>query len=416
MGLILHSVAGLVGLIALAWVLSEDRRHPPWRLVIAGLGLQIAVAALLLRLPAAADVFVALNDAALALEAATREGTAFVFGYLAGDELPFALAADDPPFILAFQALPLILVVSALSALLYYWRVLPAVVSGLSWVLGRAMGIGGALGLTAAANVFAGMTEAPLLIRPYLRTLSRFELMALMVCGMATIAGTMMVLYASILEPALPNSLGHIMTASLISVPAALMIGGLMVPPGRTAAPSVRPPPSEASGSLDAIVRGTRDGLWLLANVVAILIVTIALVSLINRLLGAVALPWNDQPASLQLLLAPLLQPFMWLMGIPWGETATAAELMATKIVLNELIAYSTLAELPAAALSERSTLILTYSLCGFANLGSLGIMIGGLGSLVPERQSEIVSLGLRALVGGLLATALTGLLAGLLA
>ncbi len=411
----LQSALGLAVLILLAWVLSEDRRRVCWKTVLLGLVLQLAVAALLLKLPAAQQAFLALNRLILSLEEATAAGTAFVFGFLGGGPLPYAETAPGASFILAFRALPLVLVMSALSALLFHWRVLPAVVRGFSWLLRRWLGVGGAVGLAAAANVFVGMVEAPLLVRPYLRSMGRGELFAVMVCGMATIAGTVLALYASILKGVVPGALGHILTASLISAPAALSVAHLMVPgePGRRTAADLADGGRHGS-AMDAITRGTAQGVSLLLNIVAMLVVLLALVSLANQLLGLLP-PVGGAPLSLQRGLGVLLSPLAWLMGIPWAEAPTAGGLLGTKTVLNELLAYLDLAALPEGALSPRSRRILLYGLCGFANFGSLGIMIGGLGGMAPERKDEVVALGLKSIVAGTLATCMTGAVVGLL-
>ncbi len=410
----LQSLLGLTVLIALAWALSEARDRVPWRTVAAGIGLQLALAFVLLKLPIFRELFLALNAAMLALEHATRAGTSFVFGYLGGGPLPFEESYAGASFVLAFRALPLVLVVSALSALLFHWRVLPLLVKAFSFVLQRSMGIGGAVGIGAAANVFVGMVEAPLLVRPYLKELNRGELFMVMSCGMATIAGTVMVLYASILQPIIPGALGHLLAASIVNAPAALAMAALLVPTqgAATGAGIIALEPAESS--MDAITKGTLQGVQLLLNIVAMLLVLVALVSLANQVLALLP-AWGGSAVSLQRLLGYLMAPLVWLMGIPWQEAPVAGALMGTKTVLNELIAYVELAHLPEPALSERSRLIMTYALCGFANFGSLGIMIGGLGTMVPERRREVVSLGMKSIVSGTLATALTGTVVGLM-
>lgn len=408
-----QSALGLLALLAITWALSEARGRFPWRIVLAGLALMLLLAGALLHVPLLKNFFVALNDALMALERATQAGTAFVFGFLGGGPLPYAETAPGSSFVLAFRALPLVLVVSALSALLFYWRVLPMVVKGVSKLLQKTLGIGGALGVSAAADIFVGMVEAPLFVRPYLRQMSRSELFGVMTCGMATIAGTVMVLYASFLAGAVPGAMGHILSASLISVVAGLMVAAVMIPPegGATAGGIV--PPQEARGAMDAVTQGTLAGVQLLANIVAMLIVLVALVALANMALGLLP-EWGGAVVTLQRVLGLLMAPVVWLAGIPWGESQAAGSLMGTKTVLNEFLAYLELARLPPEALSERSRLIMVYALCGFANLGSLGILIGGLGTMVPERRSEIVALGMKSIVSGTLATLMTGAVVGL--
>ena len=411
---LLHGLLGIATLLALAWMLSEDRGAVSPRLVLGGLALQAAIALLLLGVPQSRTLFLGLNQLVLALQQATEAGTGFVFGYIGGGAAPFEVSDPGNRFVLAFQALPLILVIGALSSLLFHWRVLPAAVGALAWMLRRSLGIGGALGLGTAANVFMGMVEAPLVIKPYLKAMSRAELFALMATGMATIAGTMMVLYAAILGEAIPNALGHILTASLINAPGALIVAGLLVPASRAAA---GPPPRievQSRSAMDAITRGTLDGIPLLLNIVAMLIVAVALVSLCNQALGLLPVV-GSEALTLQRILGWVFAPVVWLIGIPWQEATTAGALMGTKTILNELLAYTDLSALPPEALSERSRLIMTYALCGFANLGSLGIMIGGIGTLVPERRAEVLALGFKSILAGTLATLMTGALAGMI-
>jgi len=412
--LALQSAFGFLAIIAIAWLFSEDRRRVPWRIVVSGAALQIVLAAALLKLPLFRDLFLALNELLSALEQATQAGTRFVFGFLGGGPQPFEERPGASSFVLAFRALPLILVVSALSSLLFYWRVLPVIVRGISAVLEKVMGVGGAVGLSTAANIFVGMVEAPLFVRPYLKEMSRGELFIVMTGGMAGIAGTVMALYAAILGPVVPDAMGHILSASIISAPAAILIAGVMVPPRGEPTSGRLIPPQQATSSMDAVTRGTLDGLQLLLAIVAMLIVLIALVTLVNLALGLLP-QWDGTPITLQRVLGYVMAPLTWLAGVPWAEAVTAGALMGTKTVLNEFIAYVDLAQLPAGALSARSRLIMTYALCGFANFGSLGILIGGMASMVPERRDEIVALGLRSIVAGTLATLMTGAAVGML-
>jgi CNT family concentrative nucleoside transporter len=416
--MIWQSALGIVAIIVTAWILSEDRSRPPYRIAAAGVAIHIAVAAILLKTGLFAEFFLGLNSAVTAIQDATRAGTSFVFGYVGGGPLPFTETYPGASFIFAFQALPLILVVSALSALLFHWRVLPLVVRGFAWALDKTMGVGGAAGMAVAANVFVGMVEAPLLIRPYMAKLTRGELFMVMTAGMATIAGTMMILYATVLVSVVPDAMGHILTASLINAPAAITIAKLMVPgidvgEGSQAGENVNLS-TEASGAMDAITQGTTRGVQLLINVVAMLVVLVALVSLANIVLGL--LPEVAGGAlTLERLLGWAMVPLVWLMGVPWEQAQTAGGLMGIKVILNEFLAYIELAKLPADALDDRSRLIMTYALCGFANFGSLGIMIGGLATMAPERRSEIVELGPKSIVAGVLATSLSGAVIGLL-
>ena len=426
----MQAVIGYAALLALAWACSEDRRAIRWRTVGAGLALQAAVAVLLIAFTPAQRAILLLNGAAEALQSATDAGTAFLFGYLGGGALPFPELRPGSSVILAFKILPLVLVISALSFLLFHWGVLQRLVALFAAALRRAMGLDGPVALAAAVHVFVGMIEAPLLIRPYLAAMSRGELFAVMSCGMAGVAGTVMVIYATVLAPVLPGALGTILVASVISTPAALAVAALMVPfgpnaggpnaggpsaggLGGTGAPTALPAAlahNRPLGALDAIVRGTADGVGPLVGITTTLLVAVALVSLVNQALGLAPGGW-----TLQSLFALPFQPVMWLIGIPWHEAPAAALLMGTKTVLNEFVAYLGLAALPPDALAPRSRLILTYAMCGFANFGSLGILVGGLGALIPERRAEVVALGLRSVLSGTLATCMSGAVAGLL-
>src|SRR2546423_3082178 len=393
----MHAAAGIAGLLALAWIASERRRAVPWRAIAVGLALQLALTVLFLKVAFLKNAFLKLNDALLVLEKATTDGTSLVFGYLGGGNTPFVVADASANFVLAFRALPIVLVISALSALLFHWRVLPAIVRAISFLLEKAMGVGGVVGLSTAANVFVGMVEAPLFVKPYLARVSRGELFAIMTGGMASIAGTVLFLYASILGPSLPDAVAHLLIASILSAPAALVVSFLMVPPEGAPTGGAVDWKSDASGSMDALTRGTLDGAQLLLNIVAMLLVFVALVALVNLIIA---------PYTLQGLLGLLLAPLAWLAGISWSEAQAAGSLLGTKTVINELVAYVELAKMK--ELSERTRVLLTYALCGFANFGSLGIMIGGLGTICPERRGEVVELGLRSIAAGTLATCLT--------
>jgi CNT family concentrative nucleoside transporter len=312
----MDSLQGLFGyavFIVLAWAISESRRDIPWRTVAGGVLLQVLLAVVILRLPGAQAVFAAMNDALLALEKATRAGTGMVFGYLGGGPLPFAEPFPGASFVLAFQALPIVLVMSALSALLFHWRILPLLVRAMSWLLERTLGVGGAVGISTAANVFVGMVEAPLLVKPYLARVNRGELFIILAAGMAGVAGTVMALYAGIVGPRVPGALGHILAASFISAPAAIVFAVLMVPPvGAPTGRNVALPRLDGS-SMDAVTRGTAEGLQLLLNIVAMLIVLVALVALANGLLGL--LPHEGAAWSLQRILGGFMAPLAWLAG-----------------------------------------------------------------------------------------------------
>ncbi|MGD1935825.1 MAG: NupC/NupG family nucleoside CNT transporter [Candidatus Phaeomarinobacter sp.] len=414
--LILQSLFGVFAFVGLAWCLSENRSLFAWKTVLAGLAAQLLIAVLFLRVPFAHEAMLSLNTIVDALMSATQAGTSFVFGYVGGGDAPFEVINPPASFSLAFQSLPIVLVVSALAALLWHWRVLPIVVGALSALLRRVLNIGGALGLASGANVFMGMVEAPILIRPYLAKLSRSELFALMSVGLATVAGTVLVLYASVIGARVEGALGHIITASLISLPAAIIIARIMVPETTTGTSvSEDVPELQYRGSMDAVVQGTTSGLQLLLAIAAMLIVAVALVALADIVLGALP-DLAGAPLTLERVFGWLFAPIVWAMGIPWGEAGSAGALMGTRTVLNEFLAYLGLIGLEPGTLSDRSQLIMVYALCGFANPGSVGIMIGGLTSLVPERRDEIIGLAGKAFVAGTLATCMTGAVVGIVA
>lgn len=425
MSLQLQSALGLLIIPCIAWLISEERRaYAPGRLariLCAGLALQLLIAAAMLNIPASRAVFDWAGGIVASLQAATGAGVRLVFGYLAGGPPPYEATRPAASFILAFQALPVILLISALSKLLYHWGVLQPIVRALGKGLQRSLGVTGPVGTSAAANILVGMVEAPLLVRPYLATMSRGGLFATMTAGMAGVAGTVLALYATILEPVLPGAAGHLIVASVISIPAALMLSALMVPDAAPAAAAdphagqddivVADPPGS---SMDAIAQGTREGIELLVNVTAMLIVAVALVALANQLLGFVTAPLG-WALTLERILGWVFAPLAWLIGIPTAECATAGALLGAKTILNELVAYVQMGALPAEALSPRSRVIMTYALCGFANIGSLGILVGGMVAMVPQRRAEIVSLGGKTVVSGTLATLMTAAVVGVL-
>jgi concentrative nucleoside transporter, CNT family len=413
----LQSAFGIFALLVLAWVFGENRRAVSIRQAAIGLAATFVTAVVLIKLPFVARAFGAINDAVGAISSASRAGTSFVFGYLGGGPLPFDLKAPGADFILAFQALPIVLVMSVLTTLLFYWRVLPPIVRGMAWLLERTLGVGGAVGLSTAANIFLGMVEAPLFVRPYLAQMTRSELFLVMTGGMAGIAGTVLVLYATLLAPLIPDAAAHFVIASVLGAPGAILISLIMVPETSdrlTGGALGEDPKMQASSTMDAIVKGTTAGLELLLNIVAMLIVLVALVHLANAVLGL--LPDIDGAGiSLQRMLGYLMAPVCWLMGLPWSQAVTAGSLMGTKTVLNELIAYVDFSKLAPGALDARSRLIMLYAMCGFANFGSLGIMIGGLGTMAPERREEINALGVKSIVSGTLTTCLMGAIVGVL-
>lgn len=407
-----QSALGLLLLPALAWALGGFRRGVKPRVILAGIGLQILLAAVLLNVPPVRATFFLLGDAVDALATATKAGTSLVFGYLGGGPLPFTENRPGASFILFFQALPLVLVVGALSAVLYHWGVLPWVVRHMAGVLARLFGIGGATGFSVAANVFVGMVEAPLMIRAWLARLTRSEMFVVMTAGLATISGNTLVVYALIISPVVPDAAGQLMTASLIAAPASILAAVLMMPPaeGEVATEGGEGIPEKLyDSSMDALVQGTQDGLNLLLGIMASLIVFVSIVALVNLAIEPLT------GLTLQKIAGWVLWPVAWAMGIPAGEAATVASSLGVKMIINEFVSYLDLAASGGAGLSDRSRLILTYALCGFTNLGSVGIMVGGMSAMCPERRADIVKLGLPSLISGTIACCMTGAVVGVL-
>ena len=414
MPLALQSLIGFIALFAIAWAMSEKRRAIPWRTVFGAIILQVVMCVMLFKFPFFREVTSALNDALNGIQDATREGTKFVFGYIGGADLPFKVEDGKSPFILATQALPLMIVVSALSSLLFYWKILPVVVNAFSWVLRRTIGVGGAVGVSTAANIFLGTVEAPMFIKPYISKLTRGELFIVMTGSMAGIAGTVMVLYGIILKPIVPDAIGHILIVSFISAPAAIAFSALMIPHEGPVTDGSIAAGSPMSSAMDAVTQGTVDGVQIFINIVAMLLVLTALIAIANQLFNF--LPYvGGKPITLQGIFGWVMSPIVWLTGIPWAESEAAGALMGTKTVLNEFIAYLDMSKLEPGTLSERSRVMMTYSLCGFANFASLGILIGGMGTMAPERRSEIIDLGYRCLIAGTLSTLSCGALVGII-
>jgi len=404
----LQSALGLGLLCLLCWVLGGCQRQVSWRVVAGGLIGTVGLAALLLNIPPLRAGFAYAGRAVDALARATQAGTSLVFGYIGGAPLPFVETSPGASFILFFQALPIVLLVGALSALLYHWRVLPFIVRLVAGALRRLLGLGGAAGFSVAANVFLGMVEAPLLIRPWLNRLTRSELFVVMVAGLATISGNMLVVYALLISPVVPDAAGHLLTASFMGAPAAVLAAQLMIPSTGITDGEAEAPRLYAS-SMEAIVQGTTDGLQLLLGIMAALVVFVALVALGNEIV---------QPllgVSLQQVAGWLLWPLAWAMGTPAADAQTVGQSLGIKLVINEFVAYLDFARGGGAGLSERTRLILSYALCGFANFGSVGIMLGGLCTMCPGRRAEIVSLGLPALAAGTVACCMLGAAVGVL-
>jgi len=415
----LRGAIGIAALMLAAWAISENRKgHPGWRWMAGALALQGLLALLIVRVPIVWEAVGLVNNAVSAVEAATLKGSAYMFGYLGGAELPFALKPGaQPPLVIAFQILPLVIVFSALSALLWHWGVLRWMVNGLSFLLRRSLGVSGVVGLSGGASVFLGVVEAPLVTRAYFARVSRSELFQIMTLTMATISGAILILYATTLRATVPDAVGHMIAASLISLPAALLIARLMVPPaqGDSATEVEQEDPGlRYEGAIDAIVKGTMDGMQLFLAVIAVIITVFALVALVDGMLAALVPFVEGAPLTLKRMLGWGLAPVMWLLGVPWGEAQAAGSLMGTKAVLNEYVAYLELAALPAGTLGPRATLIVTYALCGVANLASVGLLVSTIGTLCPERRAEAAGLGMKSWISGNLASAMTGAWIGL--
>tara|TARA_B110000503_G_scaffold907_1_gene1212 strand:+ start:650 stop:1870 length:1221 start_codon:yes stop_codon:yes gene_type:complete len=401
-------------LIGLCYLFSENRREVHFPIIVKSLLLQLFFAVLLLKLPASQNLFVALNKGIAVLQAATREGTTFIFGYLGGGQLPFEETTPGGGFILAFQAMPLVIVISVISAILMYWKVLPLIMRGFSLILEKTLEIGGALGLSISANAFLGMIESPLLIKPYLSRLSHGEMFAVMTAGMATIAGTMLVLEAAIISTIIPDAIGHLISCSLITLPGVVYIAHLLVPDRSPVTSGDGAIDKGAENLMDAISTGTMNGLQLLLNIIAMIIVIVALVYLVNATLGMFPDVYGEA-ITLERILGVLMAPLTMMMGIPWNEAFITGQLMGTKVVLTEFVAYVRFGQIPVEELSERTRIIMTYALCGFANFVSLGIMITGLVTMVPERKVEIMDMGLKSIIAGTIATCTSATLVGII-
>lgn len=410
----LQAVAGLAIYIGLALPFSDSIRKIRWRTVAIAILMQFAICILLLRVPLISDRLGLLNDAVAVLAEASREGTGFVFGYVGGGAPPFSVEHPAALAIFAFQSLAVILVVSALASLLWHWRILPTLVSAITWIFKKTLGASGPAGFAVTANVFVGMVEAPLLVRPYIARMTRHELLLLMTAGMSMIAGSVMVIYATLLSHQFTNLPAQLMTKSLMSIPASILFAHVMLPDDSVtdrAAPLTR----TYTGSMDAITRGTADGLQIWLNVIAILVVLIALVALVNHGLG-LAPHVGGSPLSLERLSGWLFAPLAWLMGIPWNEALAAGRLLGIKTVLNEFLAYLNFSQVDPTTLSARTRLIIIYALCGFANFGSMGIQISGIAAMAPERRQDLNDLALRSLIGATLASCMTGAIVGVVA
>lgn len=407
-----QALAGILVFIALALPFSSNVRSIRWRRVAMAVALQFAICILLVRVPPIAQALALLNGLVNALAEATAAGTTFVFGYLGGGDAPFTITKPAAMGVFAFRFIPIIMVFSAVSAVLWHWRILPVLVRGIAWVFERTLGTRGPASLAVMANVFVGMVEAPLLVRPYINSMTRYELLLLMTAGMAMIAGSMMVVYSALLVPHFGNLLSQMITKSLMSIPAAILFAYVMLPDDVASGPT--PANSRPyTNTMDAITRGTSDGMHIWLNVIAILLVLIACVALVNGGLAALP-PVGGAALSLERLAGWIFAPLAWLMGVPWQEAGAVGTLLGIKTVLNEFIAYVRLAGMDPQALSERTRIVTVYALCGFANLGSVGVQLAGIAAMAPERRSDLNDLAWRALAGATLATLMTGAIIGI--
>jgi CNT family concentrative nucleoside transporter len=417
----LISLLGWLTMIAVAWAISYNRKLFPWRTVVWGVGLQFTLALLILKTPWGADFFVFAGKVVQKLIQFSNEGCKFVFGPLADSDLLAEKFGPGNSVIFAILVTGTIIIVASISSLLYHWGILQKVVQAAAWVMRKIMRTSGSETLSACANIFMGQTEAPLMIRPYVPRLTHSELMTIMVCGMAHIAGGVAAVYAALgAQAGYPNTAGHLLTASVLNCPAALMIAKILLPEtqkSETAASAPATVPRTTANSIDAICRGAGDGFQLSLNVIAMLIAFIAMIALANYL---VTWPQShfgvSHPATLQTIFGWVNAPFAWLMGVPAQDCLSIGQILGERVVLNEFVAYLDLTtNAKQLALDPRSFTIATYALCGFANFASIAIQVGGIGSLAPERRSEMAKIGFRAMLGGLLAAYMTASLAGFL-
>ena len=414
---IFQIIIGFAGLVCIAIPFSQNRSSINYRHIFAAIILQIVLAFALLKIPFIVQIFAYLSEGVTALQAATQEGAEFVFGYLSNSSTsPFESSGTGNSMIFAFQILPLIIVISSLSALLWFWNILPLIIRAISKIFEKLFNIGGPIGLGATANIIMGQVEAPLLVRPYLSRMSEKELLILMTAGMSTVSGSIMIALVSMLAPQFPdiNLIQHLVSASILSIPAAIMYANIMIPSAEVTNFDGNSVPKVYDSSMDAITRGTRDGLDICLNVGAILIAFIALVSLLNSLLGILGGWIGITDLSLQLILGYIFFPIVWLMGVPLSETLASAELLGLKTALNEFVAYGALANIEPDALSDRSKLITLYALCGFANFSSVGILVSGISAMAPERKNDLIKVSIKALIGATLASCMTGLVIGI--
>ena len=413
-----RALIGIAVIFGLALLMSERRQAFPWKLVIGAVVLQFAFALILFGIPIIREGLFQANVVVDALQEATRAGTGFVFGYI-GDNTSFAtnptvIPGDQPPPLFFFQVLPVVIVVASLSAILWHWGILKVITRAFAFVFRKTMGLGGATSLAVSANVFMGMTEAPILVKPYIKGMSRNELFILMATGLATIAGSVLIVYVTFLEGTMANPLAQLLTASIMAAPASVALAGVMVPETEARADALEEPDFAYESTMDAFATGASDGLQIVFNIACMLIAALALLYLVNACLGAMP-DVAGEPLSIERLLGWIFFPLMYMIGVPLEEASKAGSLMGIKTVLTEFIAFLELGNTPVEELSDRSRMITAHALCGFANFGSIGILIGGLSIIEPARRPTFLELAWKAVIAGTLATCLSGAVVGAL-
>ena len=402
-----RAILGLFVITGIAWLLSENKRRFPWKIVLGATAMMYVFTLLLFGVPIIRAGLDGINNGINVLIAATREGTAFVFGPVIGDQAAWEKLVGSPGPIFIFQLLPLVIVIGSLSAILWHWGILKAITNAFALVFQRTMGMGGPTSLSVAANIFMGQTEAPLLIKPYLKVMTRSELLIVMATGFATIAGSVLVVYVTLLRDSLPAVAAHLITVSIIASPAAVALAMVMIPETEEISKSSGETDFKYHSTMDAFASGATDGIAIIWNIATMLIAALALVYIGNALLGVIPVGWTglSQPLSLDLILGWLFAPLMYMAGVPLEEAAKAGTFVGQKTVFTEFVAFINLGGPQGAELTERTRTIVTYAICGFANFGSMGILIGGLSIMCPERRPDFLSLAWKTLFSGTLAT-----------
>ena len=409
-----RALIGIALIFGIGWLLSERRQSFPWRIVLGAVGIQFVFALLLFGLPPVRNLLFKANVIVDGLQEATRNGTSFVFGYVGDNQAASEIMTGDAPPLFFFQILPVVIVVASLSAILWHWHILRWITKGFAFVFRKAMGLGGATSLAVSANVFMGMTEAPVLIKPYIKGMTRSEIFILMTAGFATIAGSVLVIYTTFLEPVMANPLAQLLTASIIAAPAAVAMALTMVPETTDPGERAHEPDFEYESTMDAFATGAADGLKIVLNIATMLIAALALLWLVNAGLGAFP-EVNGAPLSIQRVLGWIFAPLMYMIGVPWSEASLSGSLMGIKTVLTEFVAFIELGSVPDEAMDPRTRIITAHAICGFANFGSIGILIGGLNIISPERRATFLELAWKTLIAGTLATCLSGAVVGAL-